>query len=77
MTTEKQLTIPEQITKALDGRTRRWLSLKAEIPEYDLSKKMNGGLAFKDEELARIEEKLNFKIEVPNDNLIESDNKEV
>lgn len=55
--------IPEQIITALDGRTRRWLSMEVRIPEYDLSKKMNGTLAWKEEELTRIEERLSFKFD--------------
>lgn len=55
--------VAAQIEKALDGRTRRWLSIEARIPEYDLSKKMNGGLSFREEELQRIELRLGVRIE--------------
>ena len=57
------ISIPEQIKKALDGRTQRWLSFEARIAESDLSKKMNKELEFSDEELKRIEDRLNFKFD--------------
>lgn len=56
------LTIPEQIRRALDGRTQRWLSFEVKIAEPELSKKMKGHIDFTPEELAKIEERLNFKI---------------
>jgi hypothetical protein len=59
-----KLSIPEQVSKALDGRTQRWLSFEVRIPEPDLSKKMKGTLEFTQEELKKIEERLNFKIEL-------------
>ena len=59
---EANLSIPEQIRKALDGRTQRWLSFEARIPESDLSKKMNNELPFTEAELERIETRLDFKI---------------
>jgi len=55
------LTISEQIKKALDGRTQRWLSFEVRIPEQELSKKMKGVTGFTPEELTAIEERLNFK----------------
>lgn len=57
------ISVPEQIKKALDGRTQRWLSFEVRIAEQELSKKMNGSMEFSDAELERIEERLNFKIE--------------
>lgn len=57
------LSIPDQIKKALDGRTQRWLSFEVRIAEQELSKKMNGSMDFSEDELKRIEERLNFKIE--------------
>lgn len=57
------ISIPEQIKKALDGRTQRWLSFEVRIAEQELSKKMNGVMGFSAEELKKIEERLNFKIE--------------
>lgn len=56
--------IPEQVTKALDGRTQRWLSFEVRIPEQELSKKMNFVLDFTSEDLEKIEERLNFKFEL-------------
>lgn len=56
------LTIPEQIKVALDGRSQRWLSFEARIPEPDLSRKMNNKEDFTNDELKTIEERLNFKI---------------
>ncbi len=57
-----EVSIPEQIKTALDGRTQRWLSFEVRIPEPELSKKMNGGLDFTEEEIIAIEERLKFKI---------------
>ncbi len=57
-----ELTIPEQIKIALDGRTQRWLSFKVEIPESDFSKKMNGVISFTTDELERINKRLNCNI---------------
>ena len=57
------LSIPDQIKKALDGRTQRWLSFEVRIAEQELSKKMNGSMDFSEDELKRIVERLNFKIE--------------
>ena len=55
--------IPDQIKKALDGRTQRWLSFEVRIAEAELSKKMNGVFEFTEDELKRIEERFNFKID--------------
>jgi hypothetical protein len=55
--------IPEQIETALDGRTRRWLSNEVKIPETELSLRMTGKVAFRKEELQRIEKRLRFKLE--------------
>lgn len=60
----EKTTISEQIVKALDGRTRRWLSFEVRIPEADLSKKMKGKEDFNSDELKKIEERLNFKFEL-------------
>ena len=54
--------IGEQITKALDGRTQRWLSIETGIKEDYLSRKMKGLVGFSDEELSAIAKRLNFKI---------------
>lgn len=56
------VSIPEQVEKALDGRTQRWLSLNARIHETELSKKMNGLVEFTEDEIARINEALKSDI---------------
>lgn len=56
------VSIPEQIKAAMDGRTQRWLSMKAMIPEADLSNKMKGKSEFTDEELRTISSLLKVKI---------------
>lgn len=58
----KTLTVPEQIEAALDGRTQRWLSFRAMIPESDLSKKMNGHWDFTEDEIQKINEVLGSSI---------------
>lgn len=58
-----KLSIPEQVTTALDGRTQRWLSFEVRIPEVELSKKMNGNLEFTPDDLKKIEERLNFQFD--------------
>jgi hypothetical protein len=61
---EKAITpVGEQIKRALDGRTQRWLSFEVRIAEQELSKKMNGSMDFTVDELAAIEERLNFKFD--------------
>ena len=54
----KELKLHEKIKEAMDGRTQRWLSLNAKIPESELSRKMQGKLLFTDAEIARINEAL-------------------
>ena len=61
---KSKVTVPEQVTIALDGRTQRWLSFEIRIPEGDLSKKMNGLNEFTQEDLQKIEERLNYKFEL-------------
>lgn len=56
--------VQEQIEKALDGRTRRWLSLEAKIPESELSRKMNEKTEFTQEEVDRINSALKAKIKL-------------
>lgn len=58
-----KLSIPEQVSMALDGRTQRWLSFEVRIPEQELSKKMNGILEFTPDDLKKIEERLNFQFD--------------
>lgn len=59
---EEKLTIQEQIFKALDGRTQRWLSLEIKMPESELSKRMNGKAEFTREHIKAINERLNTNI---------------
>lgn len=54
----KELKLHEKIKEAMDGRTQRWLSLNAKIPESELSRKMQGKLLFTNAEIARINEAL-------------------
>lgn len=56
------LSVPDQIKVALDGRTQRWLSFEIRMPETDLSKKMNGEAEFTDEEIEKINNRLNAKV---------------
>ena len=42
MEIKTELRLHERIKEALDGRTQRWLSLNAKIPESELSRKMQG-----------------------------------
>jgi hypothetical protein len=58
MEIKTELKLHERIKEALDGRTQRWLSLNAKIPESELSRKMQGKLLFTDAEVARISEAL-------------------
>ena len=53
--------LSEQIMKALDGRTKRWLSFEVRIAEQVLSHKMKGTKPWKYEELSAIETRLDFK----------------
>lgn len=56
------LSIPDQVTQALDGRTQRWLSLKIQMPEDELSKRMKGKKEFSDDEIEQINLVLDSKI---------------
>jgi len=56
------ISIQEQIQKALDGRTQRWLAYHTRIHETDISKKMKGVLDFSDAEIAKINEVLKSNI---------------
>ena len=58
MEIKTELRLHERIKEALDGRTQRWLSLNAKIPESELSRKMQGKLLFTDAEITRISEAL-------------------
>lgn len=57
-------TVQEQVEKALDGRTRRWLSLEAKIPESELSRKMNEKADFSQDEIDRINAALKANIKL-------------
>jgi hypothetical protein len=58
MEIKTELRLHERIKESLDGRTQRWLSLNAKIPESELSRKMQGKLLFTDAEISRINEAL-------------------
>lgn len=60
----KKLTIPQQIKKALDGRSQRWLALEIKMPESNMSKKMNGapGYEFTEADINKINKRLKSKI---------------
>ena len=58
MEIKTELRLHERVKEALDGRTQRWLSLNAKIPESELSRKMQGKLLFTDAEISRINEAL-------------------
>jgi hypothetical protein len=58
MEIKTELRLHERIKESLDGRTQRWLSLNAKIPESELSRKMQGKLLFTDAEITRINEAL-------------------
>ena len=61
---KKKISIPEQVSKALDGRTQRWLSFEIRMPEQELSKKMNSIIEFTSDDLKKIEDRLNFKFKL-------------
>jgi hypothetical protein len=58
MEIKTEFRLHERIKESLDGRTQRWLSLNAKIPESELSRKMQGKLLFTDAEITRINEAL-------------------
>lgn len=59
---EEKISVQEQIKTALDGRTRRWLSIKAGIAEGEINKKINGKARFSEDEIKKINEALNVVI---------------
>lgn len=59
---DTMLSIPEQVYKAMDGRTQRWLALQVAIPESDLSRKMKGKMDFTEQEINAINELLKVEI---------------
>lgn len=56
------ISVIEQVEKALDGRTQRWLALEIKMPETDLSKRMTGVVQFSQEDVDKINERLGSKI---------------
>lgn len=56
------LSVPQQVEVALDGRTQRWLALEIRMPENNLSKRMKGEVEFTDEEISKINIRLNASI---------------
>lgn len=52
------------IKKAMDGRTQRWLSTKTGIAEVDLSNRINGKVAFTQEQLDKINLALDLKLKL-------------
>ena len=59
-----KLTLQEQIKKALDGRSQRWLALEIKMPESNLSKKMQGkdGYIFTASDIDKINKRLKSSI---------------
>lgn len=58
VTQVKDVPLPQRVKEAMDGRTQRWLSMGARIPEADLSKKLNGHVPFSAAEITRINDLL-------------------
>lgn len=63
---KKELTIPKQVEILLDGRTQRWLAMEIKMPETDLSKRMKGFVKFQQDEIDRINARLNGSIKLTN-----------
>lgn len=61
---KKELTIPKQVEILLDGRTQRWLAMEIKMPETDLSKRMKGVVKFQQDEIDRINARLNGSIKL-------------
>lgn len=61
---KKELTIPKQVEILLDGRTQRWLAMEIKMPETDLSKRMKGFVKFQQDEIDRINTRLNGSIKL-------------
>lgn len=61
---EVKKSFKDQFLEALDGRTQRWLSFEVRIPEQELSKKINGVIPFSEDEIKKIEDRLNFKFDI-------------
>lgn len=58
----KKLPTKEQIEIALDGRTQRWLALEVKIAESELSKKLRNSELFTQDEIDRINKRLNSNV---------------
>lgn len=58
VTEAKNTPLHTKVKVAMDGRTQRWLSMGARIPEADLSKKLNGHVPFSAAEITRINDLL-------------------
>ena len=54
--------IASEVLTALDGRLFRWLSTEVKIPENNLSKKMSGKMDFTQDEIDKINKRLNVNI---------------
>jgi len=54
--------VKKQVKKALDGRTFRWLAMKVQIHESDLSKKLSGDKKFTEAERERINNVLKTQV---------------
>lgn len=61
---KKELPIPKQVEILLDGRTQRWLAMEIKMPETDLSKRMKGIVKFQQDEIDRINARLNGSIKL-------------
>jgi len=61
---KKELPIPKQVEILLDGRTQRWLAMEIKMPETDLSKRMKGIVNFQQDEIDRINARLNGSIKL-------------
>ncbi len=61
MATKKAQDIVEQIKTALNGRTQRWLATNTNIPEVDISRRLNRNGEFTWEEVIKIEKALDIE----------------
>jgi len=65
MSEELKKKVIKDVKVALDGRTQRWLALEIKMPEDNLSKRMQGVVAFTQEEIDTINTRLNSNINLP------------
>ena len=61
---QTMIPIHEQVKKAMDGRSNRWLALEVRMPESELSKKLKGYKEFTKEEIDAINARLKSKIKL-------------